>query len=210
MPRYLRSAGRTWSQTRCRRPSLLEADPIATLDSVLLSEKVSQTEKILSRIHTIQVCRSHKGDVNTEVTVIGGAVQTQVDAERHRRPCGILLSAVKAYLGRQWHALVLVSQVPSRPCSRTLLAGFVFSFSKILSDCCFDARALILGGGAGDPRRVRSKPIDFWGTAVLPVYAATVSREDREDAAQSNVGIIIKETLMAKGRRCGKVAYRGR
>lgn len=62
----------------------------------------------------------------------------------------------------------------------------------------------------GDPKRVRSKPFDFWGTAVLPVYAATVSREDREDAAQSNVGIIIKETPKAKPGRCGKVAYRRR
>lgn len=32
-------------------------------------------------IHTVEVCGSHEGDVNTEVAMVRGAVQTQVDAK---------------------------------------------------------------------------------------------------------------------------------
>ena len=48
--------------------------------------------------HTVEIGRPNKGDVDAQVPMVGGAVKTEVDTERYRRPCGVLLPAVKAYL----------------------------------------------------------------------------------------------------------------
>ena len=32
--------------------------------------------------HTIEVGRPHKGDVNTEISMVGGTIEAQVNAER--------------------------------------------------------------------------------------------------------------------------------
>lgn len=37
----------------------------------------------LFAVRTVEVGRSDKGDVNTKVSVVGGAVQAQVDAKGH-------------------------------------------------------------------------------------------------------------------------------
>lgn len=105
--------------------------------------------------------------MDTEVAVVRGAVETEVDAERNGGPGGILLAAVEADLLAQVavstiNALGGVSM--SLAASLALLAGFDLSFSKILSDCCFEARPLILansrrllaGGGRGRGCAVRS------------------------------------------------------
>lgn len=47
---------------------------------------------------TVEVGRAHKGNVDAEVAVVGRAVEAQVDAERDRRPCRVLLAAVEADL----------------------------------------------------------------------------------------------------------------
>ena len=47
---------------------------------------------------TIKVSAPHETDVYTEVAVVGGAVETQVDAERDGRPGGVLGTAVEADL----------------------------------------------------------------------------------------------------------------
>lgn len=47
---------------------------------------------------TVEVGRAHKGNVDAEVAVVGRAVEAQVDAERDRRPCRVLLAAVEANL----------------------------------------------------------------------------------------------------------------
>lgn len=81
--------------------------------------------------------------------MIGGAVQTQVDAERHRRPCGILLSAVKAYLGRQWRALVSgISNAVATMFSH-LVGRLRLQLLEDLERLLFRREGTHLGGGAG-------------------------------------------------------------
>jgi hypothetical protein len=48
--------------------------------------------------HTIKIGRAHKRDVHTEVSVVGGAIEAKVNAERNRRPGRVVLAAVKTYL----------------------------------------------------------------------------------------------------------------
>jgi hypothetical protein len=50
------------------------------------------------KMPTVQVGRAHERDVHAEVPVVRGAVEAQIDAKGHRRPGGILLAAVEAYL----------------------------------------------------------------------------------------------------------------
>lgn len=50
------------------------------------------------RGRTVEVGRPDKGNVDAEVAMVGGAVETQVDAEGDRCPGGILLAAVEADL----------------------------------------------------------------------------------------------------------------
>lgn len=49
-------------------------------------------------IHTIEIRRANKGDVDTEIAVVGGAIKAQIDTKRHRRPGRVLRIAVEAYL----------------------------------------------------------------------------------------------------------------
>jgi len=104
---------------------------------------VSFTCKAMIDARTIEVGGAHKRDVHAQVAVVRGAVEAEVDAERHRRPRRVLLAAVKAYL-----MAPRVSTSPKRDGrvpGLTLLAGLDLSFSKILCDCCLVARPLILG-----------------------------------------------------------------
>lgn len=145
-------------------------------------------------VRTVEVCGPHKGDVYTKVAVVRGTVQTQVDAERNRRPSRILLSAVKAYLGRQWRALSLeIQSLPSRSVFHTLFAGFNFNFSNIFSDCCLVARPLILAGclagGLGvDRMRVPAGAFTQRKNRNDVVPIATASRGNKGDDVQSKLG----------------------
>ena len=51
-------------------------------------------------MHTVEVCRADKGDVNAQVPVVGRTVKTQVNTQRHRRPGGILGAAIEADLSQ--------------------------------------------------------------------------------------------------------------
>jgi len=99
---------------------------------------------------TVEVGRPDKGNVDAEVAVVGGAIEAQIDAQGDGRPGRVLLAAVEADLG----AVSMCRQSRRADTGRlALFAGFDLSFSKILSDCCLDARPLILtafsAGGRG-------------------------------------------------------------
>ncbi len=51
---------------------------------------------------TVEVGRADKGDVDSEVSVVRRAVETQVYTKRDRGPRRVLLAAVKAYLFAQY------------------------------------------------------------------------------------------------------------
>ncbi len=53
---------------------------------------------MIGPVRTIKVGGADKGDMDTKVSVVGGAVEAEVDAKRDRRPRRVLLSAVKADL----------------------------------------------------------------------------------------------------------------
>lgn len=112
---------------------------------------------------TVEVRGPDKGDVDTEVAVVRGAIEAEVDAEGDRRPCRVLLATVEADLPSQTNTKVspgpgrlpglqlqaTIKAAEWRGASRrrvllALLAGFDFNFSKIFSDCCLLARTLIL------------------------------------------------------------------
>ena len=82
---------------------------------------------------TVEVGRPDKGDVHSEVPVVRGAVEAQVDAEWYGRPCWILLTAVEAYLP---HSVILQM---AETALLTRFADLVLSFSKIFCDCAFVA-----------------------------------------------------------------------
>lgn len=87
--------------------------------------------------------------------MVGGAVQTQVDAKGDGRPRRILLAAVETDLQRSQRQHIYRDSICICDVSLTLFAGFDLSLSKILIDCCFDARAAILvesaeGAGQGN------------------------------------------------------------
>jgi hypothetical protein len=48
--------------------------------------------------HTVQIRGSHKRDVYAEVTMIGRAVQAEVNGKGNGSPCWILCAAVETYL----------------------------------------------------------------------------------------------------------------
>lgn len=97
--------------------------------------------------HTVEVGRSNEGNVNTKVSVVRGAVKTQVDAKRDRGPRWVVLATIEANL----HTTKTISdeRTPGErrakdKALRTLFAGFDFNFSNILIDSCFDARAVMV------------------------------------------------------------------
>jgi hypothetical protein len=85
--------------------------------------------------------------------MVGGAVEAQVDAQGNRGPGRVLLAAVEANLASvcQYLFYCRARSQPHEACGKkggggslTLFADLDFNFSKILSDCCLDARPLIL------------------------------------------------------------------
>lgn len=50
------------------------------------------------RARTVEIGGSDEGDVDTEVSVMGGAVKAEINAEGHGRPCRIFGTAVEADL----------------------------------------------------------------------------------------------------------------
>ena len=104
---------------------------------------------------TIEVCGAHERDVDTEIAVDGGAVEAQVDAERHRRPCWVFGAAVEADLVPSALGKPLVGG------ERTLLAGLDLSFSKILTDSAFVASAMSEVGGQSLDRRSTQAECDL-------------------------------------------------
>lgn len=78
--------------------------------------------------------------MHAEVAVVGGTVQTEVDAERDRRPSRVLGAAIKAYLKSS--ESVGRSEAhggDQEKGGRTLFAGLAFNFSKIFWDCALVA-----------------------------------------------------------------------
>lgn len=80
------------------------------------------------RGHTVEVSRPNKGDVDTEVAMVGRAIEAEVDAKRNGGPCWVLLTAVEADLSRgkesvvskpfpsSWVGVAVVSRPNSAPC----------------------------------------------------------------------------------------------
>jgi len=69
---------------------------------------------------TIKVGGPDKGDVDSEIAVVGRAVKAEIDAKRHRRPCRVLRVAVEADLisfsyGRVSKSLERVPCWPASP-----------------------------------------------------------------------------------------------
>lgn len=134
-PQIHRATGSTWLPTHFRQLSSLAVVPIAILLKTIRDLHNIPPVGKLHVIHTIEICGSDKGDVDTEIAVIRGAIKTEIDTERNGRPCRVLGAAVEAYL----HAIILLAynaQIRDRGTRggggvRTLFAGFNFSFSKI-------------------------------------------------------------------------------
>jgi len=55
-----------------------------------------------SGMRTVEICGADKGDVDTQIPMVGRAVEAQVDTERHRRPGGILRIAIEADLNSEY------------------------------------------------------------------------------------------------------------
>lgn len=53
-------------------------------------------------MRTVEICGADKGDVDTQIPMVGRAVEAQVDTERHRRPGGILRIAIEADLNSEY------------------------------------------------------------------------------------------------------------
>ena len=49
-----------------------------------------------AEIHTVEVCGSNKGDMDTNVAVMGRTIEAEVDTEGNRRPSRVLGATVKA------------------------------------------------------------------------------------------------------------------
>ena len=92
--------------------------------------------------------------------MVGRAVKAEIDAEWNRSPCWVVLSTVEADLET---VLLNASTCLTGGAEATLLAGLVFSFSKILRDSCLDAKAIMnhrqavvcvykMGGGVWNDR----------------------------------------------------------
>jgi hypothetical protein len=82
-------------------------------------------------LRTVEVGGADEGDVNTEISVVSGAVQAEIDSKGNRRPGGVFGAAIEADLD----GINIVAHVESRnDRPPTLLACFCFSFSKIFCD----------------------------------------------------------------------------
>lgn len=92
--------------------------------------------------------------MHAHITVVGGAVEAQVDAKGHRRPGGVLRAAVEAYLWAQAGVSGQRWGLEDRG-GRTLLAGLVLSFSKIFCDSCLVAAMVRDARGRGRAFGVR-------------------------------------------------------
>jgi hypothetical protein len=92
-------------------------------------------------LRTVEVGGADEGDVNTEVSVMSRAIQTEIDAKGNRRPGGVFGAAVEADLEG-------INTVAHLECfddrQRTLLACFCFNFSKIFCDWVLVASAAML------------------------------------------------------------------
>lgn len=83
--------------------------------------------------------------MDTQIPMIRGAVEAEVDSERDGGPCRILLAAIKAYLAntvsdeKSWLGRGGIIVGDRGKGEDTLLAGFDFSFSKIFCDWAFVA-----------------------------------------------------------------------
>lgn len=56
----------------------------------------------MTGILTIKVGRADKGDVDTEITMIRGAVEAEIDTEGNRCPCWVLLATIEANLSSRF------------------------------------------------------------------------------------------------------------
>lgn len=104
-------------------------------------------------MHTVEVRGTHEGNVDTQVTMVGGAVQAEIDTERHRRPSGILRATIEAYLCSQTNCQRIAAPQTQRGgvSFAHLVSGLEFEFLK-------DLLRLRLGGTHDDKRgRVKTR-----------------------------------------------------
>ena len=78
MQLFLRATGNTLSPIRCLLPSLCVVGPIA----ILFVTRISIGEIFQLEALTVKICRSHKGNMNTKVTMVGRAIEAEVYAKR--------------------------------------------------------------------------------------------------------------------------------
>lgn len=89
--------------------------------------------------------------MHTKITVVSTTVETEVDAERNRRPSWILGATIKAYL----YNIITISEYHthtqgkgtlylSQPEIPTLLARFDLSFSNIFWPSVLDAKLMMI------------------------------------------------------------------
>lgn len=108
--------------------------------------------------------------MDTEVPVVGGTIETEVDAKGNRRPGGVFGAAVEADLYSHQHCGTRGGSLDgTRP---TLLACFCFNFSKIFCDCVFVASAILTckmvnnrAGGYVASERVPKTTTEYWAPA---------------------------------------------
>lgn len=139
--------------------------------------------------------------------MVGRAVEAQVDAERDRCPCRVLLAAVEANLRGASGVSSRLGGSSRRAVeggreALTLLAGFVLSFSKILSDCCLVARLLMVTVILGDVvcwyrrrrtarGRERMSTVWSWSWSLKHVVVAPI---------QDKVGRLFRIAILASTR----------
>jgi hypothetical protein len=86
-------------------------------------------------LRTIEVRGSHEGDVDTQVTVVGGAVQAEVDAKGHRRPSRVLGTAIEAKLDED----------VSNPSYRSLASIAAYLIRRLRLELLEQLQGLLLG-----------------------------------------------------------------
>jgi hypothetical protein len=47
---------------------------------------------------TVEICRPHEGYVDSQVAVLRGAVEAEIDSKRYRCPCWTVLSTIETFL----------------------------------------------------------------------------------------------------------------
>lgn len=82
--------------------------------------------------------------MDTEISMIGGAVKTQIYGKRHRCPCWILCAAIEADLPPNISkgGMKRASELEIR--GLTLFAGFVLSLSNMFLDSALLASTAII------------------------------------------------------------------